>query len=368
MFQNWLKPLAKPLENSAARMPEHSLGRQLVPFSKAEKNLKKVKIALIGLEESQADVIRKELYRFAFPFPEASIADLGNLRKANEPSLLIPVLFELLSGNVIPVLIGGKDPLAKAQFLAYQEAKALVNMAVIDQSLRFFPSLPQADVYSGLLEPRHPLLFHFSLLGYQSHLMPENLLEWLEKQHVECYRLGRSRPAIEDTEPTIRDADLMAFHLSALKQQEAPGVDGASPSGYFLEEACQLARYAGMSDKLSSFGVYGFQRQSDRESMSAQAVAQLVWYFMDGVFNRKNDYPVSKTSLTEYVVDYPQMNYQLSFWKSGKSGRWWMQIPDSNNKRKYQRHRLIPCSYTDYQAACREELPDRLMQALDRFG
>jgi formiminoglutamase len=77
---------------------------------------------------------------------------------------------------------------------------------------------------------------------------------------------------------------------------------------------------------------------------------------------------VSTDGLTEYVVQFRQTNYQLTFWKSARSGRWWMQIPVESGKRKYQRHRLIPCSFQDYQAACREELPDRLMQAFNRFG
>ena len=333
----------------------------------AEKNLKKAKVAIIGLEESQADAIRQELYRFAYHFPVHGVADLGNLRKANEPSMLIPAAFELLSGGIIPLLIGGEDRMARAQFLAYQEAKNLVNMVIVDQALRFFPDLPRSDVYAELLDPRHKQLFHLSLLGYQSHLMPADLLQWLENEQVEGFRLGRSRPEIEQTEPVIRDADLMAVHLSALKKIETPGVEGSGPSGFFLEEACQLSRYAGMNDKLSSFGVYGYQRQTDREGITAQAVSQLSWYFIDGVFNRKGDFPVSKKALTEYVVDLPKLNHQLTFWKSTKSGRWWMQVPNSSKSQKYKRHQLIPCSLQDYQAACREELPDRLMQAIGRF-
>jgi formiminoglutamase len=179
-------------------------------------------------------------------------------------------------------------------------------------------------------------------------------------------RLGKSRASIEETEPVLRDADLLTFHLGALKQCEAPGVANPSPSGYFAEEACQLCRYAGMSDKLTSFGLYGFQPDADRDSLSAQTAAQMLWYLLEGLFNRKGDYPASTTGLTEYVVDFRKLNHQLTFWKSIKSGRWWMQVPVAT-KRKHERHRLVPCSYQDYQAACREELPERLMKALERF-
>ncbi len=294
------------------------------------------------------------------------MADLGNLRKP-DAALLIPVVFELLSGKVLPVLIGGSAELAPAQFLAYQEAKALANLAVVDERPRLSLDKKAPEAYDAILNPRHPSLFHYELIGYQVHQTPPVVLDFLQKNNFDALRLGKSRSAIEETEPIIRDADLLAFHLGALKQSEAPGVENASPSGYFLEEACQLCRYAGMSDKLTSFGLYGFRRELDQHGQTAQAAAQLIWYFLEGFFNRKGDYPASKEGLTEYIVDSRKHNFQLTFWRSGRTGRWWMQVP-VDTKRKYQRHRLVPCSYLDYQAACREELPERLWNAFKRFG
>ena len=122
-----------------------------------------------------------------------------------------------------------------------------------------------------------------------------------------------------------------------------------------------------MSDKLTSFGIYGYHRDRDRDDQTAQTISQMLWYFLEGYFNRKNDFPASKDGLNEYIVDFREMNYQITFWKSVRSGRWWMQTPVAT-KKKHQRHTLIPCSFQDYQAACREDLPDRLLQALRRFG
>lgn len=362
MLQNWLKPLSAATVKSIQQLPATSFGKNVVLHSPAAPDLKNVRVALIGADEKEANELRQCLYQTVSAFPPGAVADLGNLRKA-EASLLIPVLYELLSGKVMPVVLAGNNDFARAQFLAYQEAKALVNLAVVDERPRF---LFQDDTYAPILAPRNPLLFHFGLIGFQAHQTPAEALDFLEKCNFDAVRLGKSRASIEETEPVIRDADLLAFHLGALKQNEAPGVQGASPSGYFLEEACQLCRYAGMSDKLTSFGIYGYHLSLDRDQQTAQAVSQLVWYFIDGFFNRKNDYPVSKEGLTEYIVEFRQYNYQLTFWKSARSGRWWMQVP-SGTKRKHQRHRLVPCSFQDYQAACREELPERLLQAFKRF-
>jgi formiminoglutamase len=359
MLQNWLKTLPLSLAKLAESLPNTSFGKNLLLHRTEIPDLKKVRIAIIGVGEKEANVVREQLYRTAFPFPVNTIADLGNLRKA-ETSLLIPVIYELLSGKVLPIIIGAKDDLARGQFMAYQDAKALVNLTVVDETFR------QEAVYGQIMSPRHPLLFHFGLLGVQVHQTSPEALDFLTKNNFDVVRLGKSRAAIEETEPVLRDADLLAFHLTALKQCEAPGVAQPSPSGFFVEEACQLCRYAGMSDKLTSFGVYGYTLENDHGGQTAQAAAQMLWYFFEGFFNRKGDYPAGASGLTEYVVEFRKLNYQLTFWKSNKSGRWWMQVPVAT-KRKHDRHRLVPCSFQDYQSACREELPERLLQAMSRF-
>jgi formiminoglutamase len=361
MLQNWLKPVASELAQFAKAQPAHTLGARIGMHQSTVPDLKKVQIALVGLSDRESDAIRARLYRNVYAFPENTIVDLGNLRKSST-DFLVPLLHELMSGHILPILLGGTDDFARAQFLAYQDRKALVNLAVIDERCR----TASEDVYGPLVAMRHPLLFHFGLVGFQTHQSPPDQVLALANQHFDLIRLGKARAALEECEPVLRDADLLAFHLGALKQSEAPGVVNASPSGFFWEEACQLCRYAGMSDKLSSFGIYGYSLENDRADQTSQGISQMIWYFLEGFFNRKGDYPVSTTGLTEYVVDFRRLNYQLTFWKSVKTGRWWMQVPVPT-KRKHERHRLVPCSYQDYQAACREELPERLMQSLNRF-
>lgn len=367
MLQNWLKPLPDSLRTATEALPAYSLGKNARLHGATFPDLHGVRAALIGVGDKQANAVRAALFQTVAPFAGNPVADLGNLRRA-EASVLMPVLFELLSGGILPIVVGHRDTLAPAQFLAYQEAKAVVNMAVVDETLRMAdPKTAPAEqaVYTQLLRSRHPLLFHFGLIGFQAHQTPTDWLEHLHDQNFDLLRLGKSRTALEEAEPILRDADLLALHLGALKSCDAPGVAAPTPSGYFLEEACQLCRYAGMSDKLTSFGIYGFHHE--RDEVTAQSVTQLIWYFLDGFFSRKNDFPASTDGLTEYIVDFRQLNFQITFWKSTRSGRWWMQTPVASPQ-KHQRHYLVPCSFQDYQAACREELPDRLLLALRRFG
>ncbi len=36
-------------------------------------------------------------------------------------------------------------------------------------------------------------------------------------------------------------------------------INSPSPNGFYGEEICQMARYAGMSTKLTSFGIYDYK-------------------------------------------------------------------------------------------------------------
>ena len=141
-----------------------------------------------------------------------------------------------------------------------------------------------------------------------------------------------------------------------------------SPSGFTIEEASQLARYAGMSDKLQCFSMLGFDAEKIGNELSAQGIAQILWYFIEGFILRKQDYPISAAhnQLTQYVVDVTAFSDQVTFWRSNKSGRWWMEVPLKSRK-KTERHKLIPCSYNDYLMACQDDLPERLLSAYRRF-
>ena len=125
-------------------------------------------------------------------------------------------------------------------------------------------------------------------------------------------------------------------------------------------------RYAGMSDKLCGIGFFGYDLQSGDQDQTAAVLAQLIWYFIEGVDNRKGDFPVSKKNLIEYIVQTREWNVPLVFWKSNKSGRWWMQIPEQKRKLG-KRHFLVPCSYENYVSCTNDEIPDRLIRILRRF-
>lgn len=343
-------------------------GNSIQHFSEAAAGLQDVQIALVGIGDREADAVRRALYAMSFPFEGLNIADLGNMRRQDNSFLIAPIR-ELTAGKIFPILIGRNPANMAAQYKAFLSLQSWISFAVADEMLRMNEQEPKdaGAFLNEVLLRRESKLFHFGLVGHQAHLVHDAAYRFLEERHFDSMRLGAIRDDFGAVEPVIRDADVFAFHMAAIRWSDAPAQQAPSPSGFTVEEACRICRYAGMSDKLKSLGIYGYQAEWDVRGQTAQVAAQMVWYAVDGFYRRTGDFPASTDGLVEYIVDLKDYEFPLVFWKSSRSGRWWLQLAVKTG-RKPQRHRLIPCTLNDYRMACRNELPDRLIHALHRFG
>lgn len=357
MLENWLqtpKIAAETWEDW--QFGTHTLQHQARQFP----DLKKAKIALIGVN-TEVDIIRQYLYAMSYPFGDLPIADIGNLRNPTE-EMLLPVIRELLNSKIIPVIISAEATPFLAQYKAYQERFKRINIALVNEKMSDHKN--NYAFLSVLRKVKKPKLGNLAFIGYQGHLCPTKTIRYYQKKNYDCFRLGLAKANMKAVEPIIRDAHSLYFHATALKQTEAPGTYDNSPSGFTSEEACQICHYAGINDKLSSIGFYGYNPSKDVEDQTAKVLAQMIWYFLKGVHQRKKDFPVSKNQMIEYIVAFKDHDYDLVFWKSEKSGRWWLEQATKNPKNNY----LVPCSYEDYQLAGQGELSDHLLNILERFS
>ncbi len=359
MYTPWLKPVSKP----AATLADFTLGKHLRPRSR------KIAVALIGVDEAVAEKTREHLYATSWDFGKMILRDLGDLRKTT-PDFVIPLLRELHSGGITPILIGGDQEAFTAQYLAFAELNRQISLLSIDRLIRLTPAAAGGEVLDNAAHNKGRKRFHLSHVGAQQHLIDPAIRDFFEAQAYEYVSLGPARSNLSALEPLLRDADLLGFNIGAVNHNEAPARAGYSPSGFGLQEASQLAYYAGNSDKLSSFGLYGMDLSAGTETdqeLTAAAYAQLIWYFLHGFSRRQGDFPVSSKGLLEYVVDLEGFNH-LTFWRSPRSNRWWVQVPSHNHKGE-ARHRLVPCTYQDYLTASGEQtLPDRLVAAFRRYA
>jgi hypothetical protein len=157
-------------------------------------------------------------------------------------------------------------------------------------------------------------------------------------------------------EPVIRNSNLVSFDISAIANAYAPS-NCLSPNGLTGEEACTLARFAGMSHNTSSIGIYGYNPQMDKEEITAKQIAQMLWYVLDGKSRARREAQLDeRDSFNEYHMAFAEV--ETTFLQSKKTGRWWMQLPD----KKY-----IACSYKDYLLASSNEIPERWLRAQERL-
>lgn len=350
-------------------------------------DLKDINIAIIGvLEDRNAvsnegcskapDQVRKYLYRLFEGNYSAKIADLGNIKMGHTVAdtyfALSRALKELIQKNILPIVIGGSQDLTYANYQAYEDLGQIINIVSVDPL--FDLGNNENDIHSQsylskiiLHQPNY--LFNFSNIGYQTYYVDQEGIDLMKNLFFDTYRLGQVQANMEEVEPIVRNADLISFDVSAIRQSDAPGNKNASPNGFYGEEACKIARYAGMSDKLTSIGFYEINPENDRDGQTAHLVSQMIWYFIDGYYNRKNELPhQEKRRFVKYHVTLEEQKDEMIFYKSKKSDRWWMEVPiRSQQKVKFKRHHLIPCSYQDYQTACNNDLPDRWWQAYQKL-
>jgi len=353
-----------------------------------DQDISEFNIAIIGVGEERNAYnnigcsnspthIRKYLYRLIGFNTPTKIIDMGNLKIGSTINdtyfALSTILEDLIKKNVLPIIIGGSQDLTYANFLAYKNLEQTVNLVSIDSKLNLGSVDDDLDANNFLTkiilhQPNY--LFNYSNIGYQSYFIDKEEVDLMSKLYFDTYRLGQVQSNVEEVEPIVRNADIISFDISAIRQSEAPGNNNASPNGFYGEQACQITRYAGLSDKLTSIGFYETNPELDINGQTAHSVAQMIWYFIDGYNQRKNDFPIgSRKSYTKYMVNIQNSQDEVVFYKSDKSERWWMDVPyPSHNKIKYERHLLVPCSYDDYKTACNNEVPDRWWQTFQKLS
>lgn len=314
--------------------------------------------------------VREKLYQLHEGALPVKIADLGNIRRGASITdtyvALKTVVNELIRDNILPIIIGGGQDLTYAQFMAYEDLEQRVDLVVIDQAFdldddfeRDMSETTSASFLSKILLHEPNYLFNFSNLGYQTYFTSQESLRVMDKLLFDVHRLGELSGQINVAEPVIRNASMISFDIGAIRGADAMGNANATPNGFYGEEACQICRYAGFNDKLTSIGFYEFNPAYDVNGQTAMLIAQMIWYFVEGFYNRKADFPLNpKSQYLIYKTTLTHDDHELVFVKSKKSDRWWMQVPYPANGSLNERFHLVPCRYEDYQLAVSGEMPD----------
>ncbi len=309
------------------------------------------------------NAIREQLYQLYAWHSDIKIADAGNILQGARPSdtraALRTVLQELEEAGKTVLLLGGSHDLTLQQYEAFKNAEKIVNAVVTDMYIDMddVEGLTNKSFLMDMLTGQPSFIRHYSHIGFQSYYVHPKILETLDKLRFDFYRLGVVKEHIEDVEPVLRAGNMYSFDVAAYKFADAPANRDGSPNGFTGEEACLLAKYAGMSDKLSSFGIYGFKPEQDINKMTAKQIAQMIWYFIDGKYLGRTEAKLTdQDSFLSFNVSFT--SNETLFLKSKRTNRWWMQLPDGT---------YTPCSYKDYLIASEGEIPERWLREQERL-
>ena len=208
---------------------------------------------------------------------------------------------------------------------------------------------------------RFPNLFQFSLVGYQKHLVGDELIAKTPcvANHL---RLGLLRENFMKAEPIMRNSDIATFDLGAVRYTDAPATKNQKPNGLRGEEICQLARFAGLSERLKAFGLFELDGEKDSKGLSAQLSAEIIWYFLEGCSITPTGDNFQNTNTITYKVEVKDLDKPLVFLHEPETNRWWYEVISYRGKKT-----ILACREEDYNAAASDEIPEKWLEYLQKM-
>ena len=383
-FDNLLKPVDDHLIVHNELMSSLILGNKIQIHTSKHgiPDLDTTRIVIIGIPENRNSIdylgdelnlneIRKSLYNLYPGNWSTEIADLGNLILGENVEQtygrIISMLSILFEKNIIPIIIGGSHDLLYANYRAYDSFKSSVNIVNIDSNFDIGDSAKPINNLSYLgkiiLDEPHNL-FNYSNLGYQTYHNSQEEIDLMENLYFESYRLGEVCSNIRLSEPVMRDADIVSVDLKSVRASELSSRQKFSPNGFDGKEICALSRYAGISNKVSSFGIYEY-KSSNEDEITEMLISQIIWYFIEGINCRikdsdfQNDEDYNKFTV---IVD----EYELVFYQNKITSRWWIEIIGDGSNNKLKQNTLLPCTLDDYEVAKNGMIPERWFKAIKK--
>lgn len=379
MAFEYLLPVSDQVIAHNVLLLPQSLGNSIAIHSNQNglPELEGVRVALLGVSEYRnafeqktsaidLDDFRKEFYKLIKGNWNLQLVDLGDVPLGNDVQdtyvVVKEVVSELVLSGIVPIVIGATQDVSYPLYRSFDKLGEMINMVAIDHRFDFgiADQLISSHSYMSKIISESPTnLKSFTNLGYQSFFNTQEERDLMDKMFFDSYRLGEVTSDLPSCEPLLRDAHFLSVDTRAVQASDMGSGDNYTPNGLNGREVCALTRYAGLSPKLSLFGVF----ESDNHLMSNRLIAQMIWYFLEGFSLRIIENPLLETeSFLKYTVTLESMD--LIFYKSRKTERWWVQLESfENSDNNINSTALLPCSENDYKEACDDVIPERWIRA-----
>ncbi|MDA9365844.1 formimidoylglutamase, partial [Flavobacteriaceae bacterium] len=310
-----------PVENETlvglSLLPKQIIGKNIDIHSETSglPELKGLQIALIGLNEYRNSFFANSTYNvnqfrkvFYELFPgnwNIKIADLGDLpngEKVEDTYFAVKEIgIHLKQMNIIPIFIGGSHDLLFPLYQVFQKFNQLVNIASVDRSYDFSQEdelISGRSYMSRIIMDKPNVLNNYTNIGFQTYYCALEEKDLMDKLYFDGIRLGQVLDDPSITEPVFRDSDIVGFDMKCLSWQAIADPLKGQPNGLDSRTICGLTRYAGISDRINFMGIY----EIPSTPMTHQLLAQMIWYFIEGVHYRFGEYPIYTKDFSKYSV------------------------------------------------------------------
>ncbi len=372
LIKDFLQPLDLPVILGDDELNNAQLGYHIKSYTSSFPDLETADIVFLGIAEERGtgngvsngaapDLIRKNIYRLYNWHPDVQVADIGNINAGaslnDTYAAAKAVIAEMIAARKTVVILGGSHDLTLAQYGAYVQQQQIIEASCVDAfiNLSMETRLRSENFLMEMLTGEPNFIRHYNHIGFQSYFVHPNILQTMDRLRFDCFRVGVVKDALEEMEPVIRSSNMLSIDMAAMAHAYAPA-NRTTPNGLSGEDICTLTRFAGLSENLTTLGIYGYNAKNDLYELTAIQAAQMIWYFIDGKSKSKTEAAIKdRHQFTEYHTTISETD--TVFLQSKKTGRWWMQLPNQ---------KFIACSGTDYQLAIHSEIPERWLRAQER--
>ncbi|MDR2962767.1 MAG: arginase family protein [Bacteroidales bacterium] len=316
-----------------------------------------------------ADSIRTQLYSLFTHSKSLKICDLGNCKlgkTVKDSYMIVKELCSLLHSYKKPlILIGGTQEITCTLAQERLKDEEFPTLTCIDAKIDLHANGEDFHHTNYIAQLTNTYVtIKVNHIAVQEYLSHPNSFEFLTAHNFPYIRLGNVLHNTKHTEPMLREAQLVSFDTTALRVSEFDANRDTLPAGVYVEDACQMAWYAGFSQEMNTFVLSEYNPTRAVNSSSSAAICALIlWYVLDGI-SQRNPIPNNRYEdvCTIHYVKNNVMEHDVRFFEHTVSKQMWVELPlpDYNTKR------ILPCSFSDYQLFSHGEIPENWIMELRR--
>lgn len=371
MINEFLSPVEPELQEFASQLDAFTIGANLNFETELSENslvVFSVRETRRGLKEFNDSLdfsgIRKQFYQLKKGNWHLPIFDLGELK----PGATVEDTYfafqkiqqEILAQKCILIILGGTSDLIYHQYRAFDDIKLNLNLSLVDNRFRLGNDSEQLNYQNYLskiiAKPPHNL-FEYYHMGFQTYFVAQEELDLMEHLNFDVKRLGKLTDNIAEAEPELRNSDMVAINLESIQSADMKSVVQKSPNGFSAREICALSRYAGINNKVQSFGVYNFKVETKETETDELLIAQILWYFVEGKNHAPSDLNLEDEAQYEkFYVQIPEQD--IVFYHHVLTDQWWLALKEMNDSVE-EGIQITPCSHKDYLLSLEGKIPDR---------